>query len=64
VRVVLIRRSASAVVADADAFKRSGQRPDGTAADRAMPRNTHMNDTDLEALFLYLKSSAAAGTVQ
>ena len=35
---------------------RSGTRPDGSTADTAMPRNAHMNDTDIEAMFLYLKS--------
>ena len=45
-----------------EAFKtllRSGVRPDGTPANGAMPRNKHMNDTDLEALYTFLKSSAA-----
>jgi mono/diheme cytochrome c family protein len=37
-------------------FVRTGQRPDGTSASRVMPRNVHMNDVDLEALFVYLRS--------
>ncbi|MBC7939386.1 MAG: cytochrome c, partial [Chitinophagaceae bacterium] len=35
---------------------RSGTRPDGGTADNAMPRNEHMNNTDIEAMFLFLKS--------
>jgi mono/diheme cytochrome c family protein len=35
---------------------RTGTRPDGTQADAVMPRNVHINDIDLEALYLYLKS--------
>jgi mono/diheme cytochrome c family protein len=38
---------------------RSGMRPDGTQANSAMPRNKHLNDTDLEALFAFLRSGAA-----
>jgi len=58
-------RSADGALArypDPEPFKRvlrTGKRPDGTVVNRAMPRNTHMNDTDLEALFLYLKSTPA-----
>lgn len=38
---------------------RTGTRPDGTSADPAMPRNKHMNDTDLEALYTFLASGRA-----
>jgi mono/diheme cytochrome c family protein len=44
------------------AFKtllRSGVRPDGTPAHSAMPRNQHVSDTDLEALYAFLRSDAA-----
>lgn len=38
---------------------RSGMRPDGSATNSAMPRNKHLNDTDLEALHTFLRSGAA-----
>lgn len=54
--------------ADAEAFSRmmrSGLRPDGSAVDKAMPFEAlaAMNDTDLHALYAYLKTTSprAAG---
>jgi len=38
---------------------RTGVRPDGSQANSAMPRNKHLNDTDLEALYTFLRSGAA-----
>jgi mono/diheme cytochrome c family protein len=38
---------------------RHGVRPDGSKANKAMPTNAFINDTDIEALFLYLKSLGA-----
>lgn len=46
----------------ADQFKtllRTGARPDGTPVNPAMPQNRHMNDTDVEALYTFLKSGGA-----
>jgi mono/diheme cytochrome c family protein len=42
------------------AMMRSGKRPDGTAVDKAMPFETlgAMNDTDLNAVYAYLKTVA------
>jgi mono/diheme cytochrome c family protein len=37
-----------------------GLRPDGSQANPAMPTNSFVNDTDIEALFMYLKSLGAA----
>lgn len=61
--------SALAKYADAKSFvamMRSGQRPDGTAVSTVMPFGAlkAMNDVDLEAVFLHLKSLAprAAGS--
>lgn len=47
---------------DAARFKtlvRTGLRPDGTPVHTAMPRNQHMNDTDLDALHLFLSAARA-----
>jgi mono/diheme cytochrome c family protein len=35
---------------------RTGIRPDGSQADPAMPRNTFLTDTDVEAMYLYFRS--------
>lgn len=46
-----------------DQFKvllRTGKRPDGSLANQAMPRNVHLNDTDLEAMYLFFESLRAA----
>lgn len=53
--------SAMRVYADASAFRammRSGKRPDGSAVSKVMPFEAlaQMNDTDLDATYLYLKS--------
>lgn len=45
--------------ADARAFSllvRTGTRPDGSRAAAEMPRNTHLSDHDLDALFAFLQS--------
>ncbi len=47
--------------ASAEPFKtllRSGVRPDGSQTNGVMPRNKHLNDTDLEALYTFLRSGA------
>jgi mono/diheme cytochrome c family protein len=44
------------------ALLRTGVRPDGGQASSVMPQNKHMNDTDLEALYTFLKSSSAVGS--
>lgn len=49
----------------AEQFKvllRTRTRPDGTKANAAMPINEHLSDTDLEAMFLYFKSTQTAGS--
>ncbi|MBL0727277.1 c-type cytochrome [Piscinibacter sp. HJYY11] len=51
--------------ATAEQFKtllRTGARPDGTKTNEAMPTNQHLNDVDLEAIYLYFKSTQAAAT--
>ena len=42
------------------AMLRTRTRPDGTKANAAMPVNEHLSDTDLEAMFLYFKSTQTA----
>jgi mono/diheme cytochrome c family protein len=47
--------------ASAEPFKallRSGVRPDGTEVSSVMPRNKHLSDTDLEALYTFMRSGA------
>jgi mono/diheme cytochrome c family protein len=51
--------SAIARYQSADQFKsliRTGVRPDGSMVDHAMPRNVHLNDTDLEAMYVFFQS--------
>jgi mono/diheme cytochrome c family protein len=51
--------SAIARYQSADQFKsliRTGVRPDGSTVDHAMPRNIHLNDVDLEAMYVFFQS--------
>lgn len=64
-RLAAGKDSAMARYADAKSFvamMRSGRRPDGSAVSPVMPFAAlkEMSDVDLEALFVYLKSSGAA----
>lgn len=55
--------SALARYASADQFKtllRTRVRPDGSTANAAMPTNKHLSDTDLEAMFLFFRSTQPA----
>src|SRR5688572_14533258 len=54
------RGSVLARYANVDQFKtllRTRTRPDGTLADPVMPLNEHLDDADVEALFLFFKST-------